>query len=312
MESDKDLSRYQNGKIYSIRSHQTDKYYIGSSCLDLCKRLYNHRVHYKMYLNKKYNYMSSFEIIKYDDHYIEIIEDYPCNTHRELQKREGELHRQYKNEIVNRYLASNTIEEMKIDQNKIHEEWQIKNKLNLTINNLEENKIYINNILNMPNNEFDMIKEKKPTLSAKTLTNYKNIYLRLRDLFKNENISTLSNSEIIKGIDEYKNTPAVKQTLLNVAIVLKQVFDLNVEPLIKKRTELIKDIKNHVVDVTNKELKETLPTYKQLVTFRDNLFKDGKFTAYIGLDFVKDSISKDFNYHEFKQQTDEIGRILTQ
>jgi len=42
------------------------------------------------------------------------------------------------------------------------------------------------------------------------------------------------------------------------------------------------------------------------------VFKDGKFTAYIGLDFVKDSISKDFNYHEFKNQTDEIGRILTQ
>ena len=42
------------------------------------------------------------------------------------------------------------------------------------------------------------------------------------------------------------------------------------------------------------------------------VFKDGKFTAYIGLDFVKDSISKDFNYHEFKNQTDEIGNILTQ
>jgi hypothetical protein len=42
------------------------------------------------------------------------------------------------------------------------------------------------------------------------------------------------------------------------------------------------------------------------------VFKDGKFTAYIGLDFVKDSINKDFNYHEFKHQTDEIGRILNQ
>lgn len=42
------------------------------------------------------------------------------------------------------------------------------------------------------------------------------------------------------------------------------------------------------------------------------VFKNGKFTAYIGLDFVKDSISKDFNYKEFKTQTDEIGRILTQ
>jgi hypothetical protein len=42
------------------------------------------------------------------------------------------------------------------------------------------------------------------------------------------------------------------------------------------------------------------------------VFKDGKFTAYIGLDFVKDTLTKDFNYHEFRNQTDEIGRILTQ
>jgi hypothetical protein len=42
------------------------------------------------------------------------------------------------------------------------------------------------------------------------------------------------------------------------------------------------------------------------------VFKDGQFTAYIGLDFVKDSLSSNFNYHEFKRQTEEIGRILTQ
>lgn len=129
--------------------------------------------------------------------------------------------------------------------------------------------------------EFDMIKEKKPDLSAKTLTNYKNVYKRLRTLFKDEDIATLGNAEIIKVIDEYEGTPAVKQTLLNVAIVLKQVFDLNVQPLIEKRTQLIKDIKQHTAEVTNKDLKESLPTYKQLVTFRDNLFKDGKFTDYV-------------------------------
>ena len=129
--------------------------------------------------------------------------------------------------------------------------------------------------------EFDMISQKKSELSAKTLTNYRNIYKRLRTLFKDQDIATLSNAEIIKGIDEYEGTPAVKQTLLNVAIVLKQVFDLKVDPLIEKRTQLIKDIKQHSVDVTNKELSDSLPTYKQLVTFRDNLFKDGKFTDYV-------------------------------
>jgi hypothetical protein len=129
--------------------------------------------------------------------------------------------------------------------------------------------------------EFDMISEKKPDLSAKTLTNYRNVYKRLRTLFKDADIATLGNAEIIKGIDAYEGTPAVKQTLLNVAIVLKQVFDLKVDSLIEKRTQLIKDIKQHSVDVTNKELHESLPTYKELVTFRDNLFKDGKFIDYV-------------------------------
>jgi hypothetical protein len=42
------------------------------------------------------------------------------------------------------------------------------------------------------------------------------------------------------------------------------------------------------------------------------VFKDGKFTAYIGLDFVKDTLTKNFNFNEFKNQTDEIGNILNQ
>jgi len=39
-------------------------------------------------------------------------------------------------------------------------------------------------------------------------------------------------------------------------------------------------------------------------------FKDGYFVAYIGLDYVKEYNKLNFNYHEFKQKTNEIGRIL--
>lgn len=121
---ERDLSRYDNGKIYSIRSHQTDKYYIGSSCVDLCKRLYCHRLQYKNFLNDKNAYVSSFEIIKYDDHYIEVIEDFPCNSKRELEKREGELQRQYKNDIVNHVYAHNTPEQYK----EYHKQYNDKHK----------------------------------------------------------------------------------------------------------------------------------------------------------------------------------------
>lgn len=41
-------------------------------------------------------------------------------------------------------------------------------------------------------------------------------------------------------------------------------------------------------------------------------FLDGYFVAYIGLDYVKEYNDLDFSYHNFKQKTNEIGRILTE
>ena len=88
--SDTMENRYKNGKIYSIRSHQTEQIYIGSTCVPLCKRIYLHKAGYKHYLKHNKNYISSFEIIKYDDCYIELIEEYPCDNKMELTRKEGE------------------------------------------------------------------------------------------------------------------------------------------------------------------------------------------------------------------------------
>ena len=41
-------------------------------------------------------------------------------------------------------------------------------------------------------------------------------------------------------------------------------------------------------------------------------FKDGNFVAYLGLDYVKQEYTGDFNYKEFKSLTNEIGLILTE
>jgi len=107
------MEKYENGKIYSIRSFQTDKFYIGSTCNLLNVRLGQHKTQYKNYLlNKdKYNYISSFEIIKYDDCYIELLENYNCKDRNELNKREGELIRQHINNIVNKKIEGSTRKE---------------------------------------------------------------------------------------------------------------------------------------------------------------------------------------------------------
>ena len=99
---------YKNGKIYTIRSFETDKYYIGSTTQSLSKRLSKHKNDYKVYLNGKFNNITSFEIIKYDDCYIELLEAYPCKSKDELTKREGELIRLHKNDIVNKRIEQRT------------------------------------------------------------------------------------------------------------------------------------------------------------------------------------------------------------
>lgn len=104
-------NKYHNGKIYTIRSYQTDKYYIGSTCQPLHKRLSQHRLNYKTYLNGMYHKVSSFEMIKYDDNYIELLENYKCENKEQLNRYEGELIRKFKDSCVNRCIAGRTLKE---------------------------------------------------------------------------------------------------------------------------------------------------------------------------------------------------------
>jgi hypothetical protein len=97
------MVNYKNGKIYAIRSYQTDKIYIGSTIQRLSKRKAQHKEKYLKYLNGKSHYVKSYDILKYDDWYLELLENYPCNIKEELLKREGELIRD--NNCVNRCIA---------------------------------------------------------------------------------------------------------------------------------------------------------------------------------------------------------------
>jgi hypothetical protein len=86
------MVNYQNGKIYKICSDNTDKVYIGSTCVKyLSQRLQAHLEKYKEYINlNRYNQKySSFEILECGDYRIELIENHPCNSKDELHKREG-------------------------------------------------------------------------------------------------------------------------------------------------------------------------------------------------------------------------------
>jgi hypothetical protein len=93
-------NRYENGKIYTIRSPNTDKYYIGSTCNTLSKRYYQHIKRNQR--NSRIDNCTAWEITKLGDSYIELLENYPCKSRLELTKRENELIRENKDKVVNK------------------------------------------------------------------------------------------------------------------------------------------------------------------------------------------------------------------
>lgn len=84
---------YQNGKIYCISND--DLYYVGSTVQGLKDRLRGHKTDCKNY-ETSHHYKSSFEIIKTEKYQIKLIENYPCESKAELEKREYEIIKQYK------------------------------------------------------------------------------------------------------------------------------------------------------------------------------------------------------------------------
>lgn len=83
--SDSYNDSYQDGKIYKLVC-KDGHYYIGSTTTSLIKRFGCHKYSIKNNTNGgKYIYFNSLPIT---DIHIELIENYPCNTKKELRKRE--------------------------------------------------------------------------------------------------------------------------------------------------------------------------------------------------------------------------------
>jgi hypothetical protein len=121
---------YKNGKIYTIRSYQTDDIYIGSTTQTLTKRLSKHKYKFKYWKEGKYTYTTSYELIKYDDVYIELIELFPCSSKMELDRREGEFIRSM--DCVNKRIEGRTkkeyLEDNKEKTKEYHQQYYLSNK----------------------------------------------------------------------------------------------------------------------------------------------------------------------------------------
>ena len=188
---------FQNGKIYAIRSHQTNKYYIVSTNqLTLAQRLGKHRYSYKEYLTNNIHYISSFEILKYSDYSIELLIAYPCNNKYELRRKEGELIRQFKSDVVNIQIAGRTHKEYNEDNHETilerHKQYRQDNHETIAE---RDRQYYINNR--------QVISEKrKQTFICEcgSTTLYSNKYYHIRT---NKHINLINQQLFINELNNY-------------------------------------------------------------------------------------------------------------
>jgi len=96
----------KTGRIYIIRSSCTSDVYIGSTDVTLKKRLQKHKNDFRKYLNEKFCYITSYELICQDDYRIELLEEIQFDEDSELVA----VEQQYINadpHCVNKQLSNN-------------------------------------------------------------------------------------------------------------------------------------------------------------------------------------------------------------
>ena len=83
------MTNYQQGKIYAVIDNTNGNKYIGSTTQKLNVRLSGHMCQYRQFKKgTRKKGCASFQILENNNYEIILLEDYPCETRRELEKRE--------------------------------------------------------------------------------------------------------------------------------------------------------------------------------------------------------------------------------
>lgn len=105
---------YSNGKIYIIKYKLDDSLlYVGSTIQTLNNRWYSHKCHCFKENSKEYNkilYKKIRETNDFKNWYIELYLDFPCNSKKELSRKEGEIQKILK-PCLNKEIAGRTPKE---------------------------------------------------------------------------------------------------------------------------------------------------------------------------------------------------------
>ncbi len=112
-----------------------------------------------------------------------------------------------------------------------------------------------------------------------TIKTYNNAYKKLHDELEQKDIHTCTSKEIFEALDKFESANT-KQSLLNVAIGVWKVYNLDTDDLVAYRDDLSKSIKQSVKS-KNKALQEHLPSYDELVKHTNACFDSGRYIEYI-------------------------------
>ena len=117
---------YQKGKIYKLWSPSKNLVYYGSTIQTISQRLADH---IKLHNRKKQKITASL-VLDCEDYKMELIEEYPCNNRRQLERKEGEYIKN--NNCVNKVVAGRTEKEYSKDNKEkisnIGKWWREENK----------------------------------------------------------------------------------------------------------------------------------------------------------------------------------------
>lgn len=131
----------------------------------------------------------------------------------------------------------------------------------------------------------------RASLNERTKVNYKNSYIRIMTLTNNKEVISLTEDKLIKLIQNAVNLTdpkklnqplpvSVKQTLLNVIIVIREVYDKPIDELKAFRDMSKTDLMEEIME-KNDILKETLPTAKELESYTEELFTKKQYVKYV-------------------------------
>lgn len=78
------MVNYNNGKIYKIMDFKSNNFYIGSTAVELDKRLEKHRDYRTEFLRTGKQFLTSKIILDNEDYGIILLELFPCDSREEL------------------------------------------------------------------------------------------------------------------------------------------------------------------------------------------------------------------------------------